>query len=128
MPATLPEDSIRLRRKALELPGAGAGAAHVMKPVVQAVGTPLPEFEFAWRKRISSPERGRGDVAALVFGFECAYSVFQRLAAVDDRALMRSPRADPAPARARREIGLRFVARQTRGCTADAHLPFESRP
>src|SRR5213076_2279809 len=65
---------------------------------------------------------------ALVLRLEVCDAVLEVARASHRSALARRPRADLAPASARREVRVRFLVRDTRDATLHPHLALELRP
>src|SRR5690348_11890304 len=84
-----------LWRQAIDAPGT-VTVQGVAQPVVQAVGTALPELDHLWGNAHPAPMGRTRHLAVLVLLHEFGKAPIELLAAVDDPALWRRPRADTA--------------------------------
>src|ERR1700686_5384710 len=102
--------------------------SRIMQPVVQAVGTALPEFDRFRPEPITSPGwRGR-DLRSVVFRVQLAHPGLQELAVGYGRTLPRRPSAELGSARPAAKVRLGFRTRGLYHCSGDAYLPVQIRP
>ena len=79
-----------------------------LKPVVQAIGSALPEFDRGWHYTVSAPMRRAGDLSVLINLVQVRELLLEEFPVRYDVALRRGPCAELAFSRATLEVRFGF--------------------
>src|SRR5258706_6783227 len=109
-------------------PPASIGVLHIAKPIVEAAGAPLPEFELVGDDAIAAPPVGTRHRAVAVAALDALERVLEHLTAVDGCALPRRVDAQPAVERPRVEVRIRFDRADALDRPVDPHLALDGAP
>src|SRR5579863_4994934 len=100
----------------------------VAEAVVEAVVAVLPELPRVSHDAIAAPRLRARWCRACELLLELRNPLLEGRARLERLALLRGERADLPAARARREVRVRLVLRQSLDRSLDPHLPAERRP